>query len=109
MGEYSELKKACMAFQLKDGNIIWISQEDCHEIAMKIIVEGSLQKNTVILRERDLNIEKAQQLFKILTTEKDLPQNVRNRYLTIIGNLLGSENIITEDLESCGPTKVGEV
>lgn len=88
-----------MAFQLKDGNILLIDKEDINEIATKIIVEGSLNKTCVILRESNKNMEKANMLFNILKSEKNIDDSIRNDYLKRIGELLSSNDKSYEDLE----------
>jgi len=97
---YSDLPNSCMAFKLSDGNIILISKEDVHNIAMKIIVEGSLQKNTVFIKEEDLNFKKADRLYNILKEEKDMKIELRNRYLRQIADLLSTSSKQLTDLSS---------
>lgn len=95
---YDDLKRACMAFQLKDGNFIMISKDDVREIAAKIVVEGSMIGTTVILREKDRSIEKANLLFDILKKEPDMKPELRNRYLKQIGDLLSCTEKVHTDM-----------
>lgn len=89
---YNELVKGCLAFQLKDGNIIWISKEDCNEIANKIIIENLVKTDTVVLMEKDNGIQKANVLIQLLKDEKDMSKEQRSKYLKQIGEFLTGEN-----------------
>lgn len=84
------IKSASMAFQLKDGNILLIDKEDIKDITMKIVMEGAIQKTCVILREKDQSIEKANMLYNILKNEKNISQELREKYLLQIGELLST-------------------
>lgn len=99
MSSYNELKKADMAFKLEDGHVILISKEDIQEIAMKIIVEGSLNKMCVFVSEKDMSIEKANILYNILRTEKDIKPSIRDKYLSQIGMLLSTRDIKYTDFD----------
>lgn len=93
-GKYSELKRCDMAFQLKDGNILLISKEDINEIAVKIIVEASLRSDGVaIVVEKDRSLEKADRLYNILKSEKDMKPELRNRYLKQIADTLAGKDV----------------
>lgn len=97
---YNELKKAAMAFELKDGNIILINHEDIQEIAYKIIVEASLMKTCTILKESDKSIEKANLLYEILKTEKNISPETRDEYLKQISFLLTKSQKVITDINS---------
>lgn len=88
---YDQLEKSCMAFKLKDGNIILIDKEDIKEIGRLIIIERLVDKSTIVLKEKSLGIEKANMLYNILKTEKDMKPEMRNRYLKQIGDFLMSD------------------
>lgn len=76
----SELKKAAMAFELKDGTIIWISDEDIKNISEKIVLNGILDKKVFLSINKDDNVTKAQQLQEILNKEKGMPPDLRIQY-----------------------------
>jgi len=76
----AELEKAAMAFQLKDGSILWISKEDVNEIANKIIFEGLIDGKVQLSFNKDNNISKARELHDMLTREKGMPPELRVQY-----------------------------
>lgn len=88
---YDGLEKSCMAFKLKDGNIILIDKDDVKEIGRQIIMEHLVDKATIVLKESNVGIGKANLLYDILKTEKDMKPEMRNRYLKQIGDLLLSD------------------
>lgn len=86
-----ELKKAAMAFELKDGTILWISKEDCDAIATRIVLEGMVNGEVNITMQSDGNMKKAQELHQILTNEKGMPPELRVEYYKEILRLYNEE------------------
>jgi hypothetical protein len=79
-----------MAFQLKDGSIILISNEDIKEIAHKIIIEA-VGNGTVIMQQvRDTNAAKADTLIKLIASQSNMPADIKLKYLEEILNLLST-------------------
>jgi hypothetical protein len=75
-----QVTKIGMAFELKDGAVLVISDEIVKEIATKIIMNGILTDKVVLTVNKDDNITKAQQLHEILNKEKGMPPELRIQY-----------------------------
>lgn len=87
-----ELPESCMGFILKSGETFFIHKDDIKNIAGQIIIEGSMRKAIVIVRDKDNSIEKANMLYNILRNEKDMKPELRNKYLKQIGELLSGDS-----------------
>lgn len=85
----TDLPLSSMAFKLENGQTLLISKEDVKNIAMQIIVEGSVNKAFVLLSEKDTTLERADRLYKIMREEKDMDADMKNWYLQQISDLLG--------------------
>lgn len=86
-----KLKNHCMAFELKDGNFLWIDKEDCDEIARRVVFTGVVNSEFTIVVRHDTNIHKAQQLQDILNKEKGMPPELRIQYYEEILRLYKAE------------------
>lgn len=76
-----ELKKASMAFQLKNGEILLISKEDVEEIASKLIMEMVINKQNQVWMHKSTAVEKCNLLYKIVIEQKDkMSEDVRDNY-----------------------------
>lgn len=76
-----ELKKAAMAFQLKNGEILLISKEDAEEIANMFIVEMCLNNQNQVWMNKSTAIEKCNLLYKIVIEQKDkMSEDVKENY-----------------------------
>ncbi len=89
----TELPKSCMGWVTKSGETLFIHNEDVKNIAMKIVVEGSLRKCVAIVKEEDNSLKKADMLYSILKQEKDMKPELRNRYLKQISDLLSGKDV----------------
>lgn len=84
-----ELKKASMAFQLKNGEVLLISKEDVNEIANKLIVEMMVNKQNQIVMYKSTAVEKCNLLYKIVTEQKDkMDEAVRSNYFKVMVELI---------------------
>lgn len=86
-----EIIKGGMAFQLKDGAVLWISKEDCNELKNKILLDGVVGKDIKAVFLTDGNMTKAKDLHSILTTEKGMPPELRVQYYEEILRLYKTE------------------
>src|SRR5882757_9655567 len=98
--DFNELKKASMAFQTKNGEVLLIDKEDIKEIAMKIIVEGSCTKQIVFMKEKDMSIQNADLLYNIIKTTKDMVPKVLTKYLLQISDILGQSQKLYENIDT---------
>lgn len=74
------LDKTSMAFQLKDGSVLWINEEDIKDISSRIVLNAIVGKEVKFFINKDTNITKAQQLHDILTKEKGMPPELKIKY-----------------------------
>lgn len=88
-----ELPKSCMAFKLESGQTLFIHHEDCKRIAMEIITEGLLIDKTIILKEKNTNIERADKLYNVMKSEPDMDKEMKSWYLQQICDLLSSNEV----------------
>lgn len=88
----TKLPKSCMGFITKTGESFFIHEDDIKSITMQIILEGSLKKGYLIVKESDTSVEKANLLYAILSKEKDMKPELRNKYLNQIGKLLAAQS-----------------
>lgn len=102
MIEFDKEKEGGMAFALTDGNTIWISKKDIKNITMEIMAEGSAKKQVYFFRRSDVDKEKAQLLYDILKTQKDMSPKLIEKYLQQISELL------SKDDEYVGSSEKGE-
>lgn len=93
----TELKKSCMAFELKNGEILLISKEDVTEIAKKLIVEMMINKQNHVHIHKDNTIDKFNLLYKILTEQQHMKKSLKEQYCKEILNTIceGDEETIT--------------
>lgn len=78
--KYKEMENACMAFKLRDGNIVLISRADVNELAAKIMVEHVIDNRITIQVEKCGPIERANYLLSILEKQKDMKPEMRDLY-----------------------------
>lgn len=90
-----ELKKSCMAFELKSGELLLISREDITEIATQLVVEMMINKQTHVHIHKGSSIEKCNLLYKAITEQPKMPKKIRDKYLMKIAALIddGKEEI----------------
>lgn len=85
----TELEKSSMAFKLKDGNVILISDEDINEIATKLIIEMSINKQNRVYILKDTSVDKCNLLYKIVVEQKEtMTKEVRASYFKLILEIL---------------------
>lgn len=95
-----KLKKASMAFELKSGEILLISEEDVNEIATKLILEMSIRKQNQVWMLKNTDVERCNLLYKIVLDQKDtMSQETREKYLNTINELLKNGSHEFESLE----------
>lgn len=84
-----ELKKSSMAFQLKNGEVLLISNEDVAEIANKLIIEMMINKQNQIIMYKSTAIEKCNLLYKIVIDQKEkMTDDIRNNYFKAMLELI---------------------
>lgn len=83
------LENSAMAFQLKDGNVVLISQEDISEMAAKIIAFGLVHTGGItLIANKDTNATKADTLIRLIASQPNMPEDLKRQYLEEILKLL---------------------
>lgn len=83
--ENTKLKKSSMSFQLKDGTILLISNEDIQEIAGKIVLEAILNGNCKINISKNHSLEKCDLLYRIVREQgSSMDDEQKRNYLKAI-------------------------
>lgn len=91
MNPHVILKKSFMAFELKSGEILHISNEDVQSIANSFLVEMMVHKNTNVYINKRTSVKTCELLYKIVTDQgKKMSVSLRENYLKAILEL--SEN-----------------
>lgn len=85
------LEKSCMAFELKSGEMLYISNEDVQSIANSFLVEMMVHKNTNVYVNKRTSVKTCQLLYNIVTEQGNkMSKSLRENYLKAILEL--SEN-----------------
>lgn len=86
-----ELKKACMAFKLENGEILLISKEDINQIAHELVVEMMINNQNHVHIHKSSTNEKCQILYKAITEQPNMSKTMLNKYLGKIVDLIDKE------------------
>jgi len=93
-----ELKKASMAFELKNGETLLICKEDVNQIASQLICEMMINNQNHIHIHRGSAIEKCNLLYKAVVEQK-MSKAMREKYLLQISELIESDKTTSKTLE----------
>lgn len=95
-----ELKNNAMAFQLKTGDVLLISNDDVISIANRLVMEMMVNNQTKVFIEKSTAVEKCNLLYKIVSEQQDkMNDDVRQQYFKAIHELMHSDETKTITLE----------
>jgi hypothetical protein len=87
------LPPGVMGFCTKDGQTFFIGKDDIEKITIDIIAKGSVKKQVVILQAKDITLDKADFLYKVLKENPEMDNEMKAWYFQTIADLLSGEDV----------------
>jgi len=98
-----EIRKDQIVFKLKDGSSIFLDKADYDTIINQMktdaIVRMLIDMPSRVYFECNVNEKTIQNLYRVLTEQKSMPEDLRNNYLKVILELSKEPNKAVESFE----------
>lgn len=97
-----QLQKSCMAFQLTDGKVLLIHDDDVEKLVNDFWTKMILDKRTHCYMIADVGLKRAEYLYKIYQeTKKEMSEETKEEYLKqILLSLSSDNNLEVETLDN---------